>query len=557
MKFKYLIITILFFSILFVSCEANIDLRNISDEVALNPSLIVPLGGVSVTLADIVSEFENIMTDSNEIYFQNEDSVSFKFRELNLLTNGINFSTSFPISIPGNNIPPIFTIPPILVSPNLDLGLNHNPNNQLIDSLLVEEAVFTINSDQIDVDISAQNVNMSIHFPQIKMLNKGESNIINYKPRNYGIPTEITMKNFMLYTLKKTDFPAIIQLNVKTGANAVVLTSRSAFQLQMNISKISFKVAYGFFEPDETATKVEQVVLNLNKILPKGALKLSNPQIEIKTKYNIGTYLSCKVDYIKAFSNQNPSDTIYANFDGQNSTSVVFDKKPSLPGDWVTKDLKRLDKDWGGTNKLFENENKPDVLEYKFSVSTNKALIQNDPTPSFITPDAEIKINIKTKIPFKLDAGSFFEYEDSIQNIFDKIASTLDKYSQNKIDSTALILNITNGLPIKTILSINSLIDENGSELKTDFAKIFTVKSGKIDSEGIVQPGNETKQTIIIWLTNEQLNILRKAQKIRYKVKISGDDFNSNIHFNKLNSFGIKIGFFVNGTINSKFTLLN
>jgi hypothetical protein len=434
----------------------------------------------------------------------------------------------------------------------LDLGMNHSSNSERIDNVLIEQADFSITLNETDINISPEKVSMSITFPQITMLNTGESNVINFSPTTYGIPKVVTLKNFMLYTNGKSDFPAILQLNLKTGSTPVLLSAASKFQLQINITKMPFKVAYGNFEPYSNASKVEQIVVDLNKNLPKGVLKYTNPQIEIATKTNIGAFLRFKVNYLKAFSRLNPADAIFANFNGVDSTTIDFDSKPTIPGERKTMNLRTLDKDWGKTNKLFEMENKPDILEYKFSISQNNTLIQTIPSANYITSDATMKVYVKTKIPFQFNAGSYFEYNDSIQNIFETIAAELNKYPKNKINFTSLVLNINNGLPATTKLSI-ALIDSLGGELITDLKKDYTIIAGKVDNNGIVQPGNETKQTLTISLTNDQLNLLRKARKIKYTVRIEGEDFkSSNIHFTQNNSFGIKFGFFVNGNFNTK-----
>lgn len=558
MKLNCLNIILLAFSFVFSSCEANIDTQNISGEVEFSPSLVVPLGGASLTLSDMLLLYKlsgSIVTDNNEIYFQNDDSVDFKFPVLNIVSKITPFSTNLLKSFSGNIIPSNTSLQPIEINQTMDLGMNHTPNTERIDSVLIEQADFSISLNQTSFDIPIGNVSMSIRFPQIKMLNPGESNVINFSPTAYGVPKVITLKNFMLYTNGKSDFPTTIQLNIKPLSSPVIITGDSKFELQVNITKMPFKAAYGYFEPYANVSNVEQIAINLNKNLPSGVLKYSNPQIEIKTMTNIGTYLRFQINYIKAFSRLNPADAIFAKFNGVESTSVEFNSKPTNPGLWITNILRTLDKDWGETNKFFEKENKPDILEYKFSVSENNTLIQNDKTPNFITPDAAIKVYVTTKIPFQFNAGSYFEYKDSIESIFETISTELNKYPQNNVNSSALVLNINNGLPVTTKITI-SLFDSIGKELTTDLKKDYTIIAGKVDNNGIVQPGNETKQTLVISLTNDQLNILRKAFKIKYTVRIEGEDFkSSNIQFTKNNTFDIKFGFFVNGNFKTKVAL--
>jgi len=50
---RCLLLIILPFVLLFSSCNADVDLQNISDQVNLHPELIIPIGSAEVTLGDI------------------------------------------------------------------------------------------------------------------------------------------------------------------------------------------------------------------------------------------------------------------------------------------------------------------------------------------------------------------------------------------------------------------------------------------------------------------------------------------------------------------------
>jgi hypothetical protein len=112
-----------------------------------------------------------------------------------------------------------------------------------------------------------------------------------------------------------------------------------------------------------------------------------------------------------------------------------------------------------------------------------------------------------------------------------------------------LILNITNGLPSKVTFSLNP-IDSTGNVIPQIFDKSYLIAAGSIDANGIVQPGKETIQTIKVTLSKDQLISIRKAVSINFKVRMEGDEL-SNIHFIKSNIFGIKVGLFVKGDINT------
>lgn len=54
-KKNILLLAILSVVLYFTACDANLDYKNISDDVLLHPSIVVPIGSVSVTIPQILS----------------------------------------------------------------------------------------------------------------------------------------------------------------------------------------------------------------------------------------------------------------------------------------------------------------------------------------------------------------------------------------------------------------------------------------------------------------------------------------------------------------------
>src|ERR1035437_8156630 len=73
------------FSFLLISCEADIDLQKVSNDIKLHPNLVVPLGSLSVNLGDILSNYDTdgkFIESNNEIYFQDFDTTVFKLNNI-------------------------------------------------------------------------------------------------------------------------------------------------------------------------------------------------------------------------------------------------------------------------------------------------------------------------------------------------------------------------------------------------------------------------------------------------------------------------------------------
>ena len=559
MNFRFLLLLSAFFSILFVSCEADIDLNNVSNDISLHPDLIVPIGSANVSLGQLLSANTSLgkylTVDDSEINYLRMDSSEFNFPVLNFLANSTELSRNITLGPSGTFIPPNIVLPTIAVTDTVDLGLNSANNGDRVDSIHVKSATITvvISVSPDLATINPSNLKFSIVFPtgKIRMLN-GTSSTINFKPTGYGIPYDVVLSDFMMSTSgKESGIPIEIRLDAKTGALPLVLSSTSFITDKISFKQLDYSVVYGTFNSGLKLSNSYKQGIDLDKDLPNGLLKFANPQVFISAISNVGMYLNFKIDFIKAYVSTNQNiNPVFANFNGSQNVNVELKRKPVNPGDTVHLMLPTLNKDWGGTNMLFENESTPDVLQYNFSASVDSLLTANGKSPSYITSDAKIKVYLKTIIPLSFSKGSYYEFSDSIPNIFVGISNALNQFTYTKITSTALILNITNGLPVRTSFTFD-LTDSLGKVLPTTFVKNYVIQGGKVDGNGIVQPGKETKQSIQLVVTKEQLDILKKARVLTYKVRIDGNDINSNIHFIPSNTFDLKAGLFIKGDVNT------
>jgi len=538
-------------SILFVSCDAGIDLHNISGDVSLDPSLIVPLGGGSVSLGDLITYNDTLNLfekDLQELNFQSFDSIEFKFKTVNLLqyapvlTKSLYPSRNDVVTFPAN-----FKIPLISSNQDFDLGLNRYVATERIDSVKIATATLGIVVTVENLDIDPSNLKFTLSFSDGKMrMLDGSTSSFDFTPNAFNQSQNVDITNFVMNTSGGANgIPLLITLEATTGNLPVTVGPDSKIDIEFKFNELNWEVIYGMFDLTKIASAAEMVTIGLNRKLPNGVLKLSNPQIDITAVSNIGMQLGFRLDYLKAYTN---ADTVYAQFDGNKSFTSLFENKPEKPGDTALIKLRTFDKDWGETNKLIEN--RPEILEYKFTAYSNA---DNDPTPNFITPDGSIKVYMKTSIPLQFSPGSYYEYNDTILNVFEPIAETLDQFTVADIESTSLVLDVINGLPVKTELSI-VLLDSEDHEIRliTGFMQNYEISAGKADQNGIVQPGQQTKQQLSITFSKDQLFELRKANKIAFKVRIVGGDINSSIYFTKNDSFNLKVGLFVKGNLTTK-----
>jgi len=542
--YKFMLISFIT-GLFFVSCTNDVDLTNISSDIQWDGALAIPIGEANLNIENLLAQIDSqkiLITEGEEIIYQSEDSTIFRFRDIDLTKNAqpLNISFIFPISqtIPANNSYS-FEKPNELIN----LGINTSPEEQ-IDSVRINNALLSIKIVSENLSISPNNVELILEFPQNKVRHfNGDTVCVNYKPADFNNPTVKEINNFIINTSQSSTIPFTLKLKFTAGSVPITIYPSSKIDVEIKFTHFDFEVAYGFFAPGSIATSTQQQSLDLPSFIED--FQFVDPQVILNIKSNIGTYLYFKINYIKAYLQEKPSSCmVYASFNGNPSTQKALGIKPSQPGEWATTQIS-LDKNYGSIDKFFSITPKPDMVEYMFSTTLDQEKIDQDHSTNFITSDAQIKVKYKIKIPFYLKPQSYYVYEDTLKDV--DIDSTLEDV---KIDSAKMILNVANGLPVKVELTM-SLFDEDNQMIETTFKTTYQIDAPQIDANGCVIPTDITPQKIIVSLNNEQLNDFKRAKNIIFQIKINSKDVNSYIHFQKSNTFRVKMSFFVKGNYTS------
>jgi len=540
--YKFFFTTVGICSFLF-SCTNNVDLSDISTDIQWDGALAIPVGEINVNIENLLAQIDSqkvLTTEGEEIIYQNEDSTAFRFRDIDLAKNTQPLNTSFPL-------PPSQTIPANQSANfennlgSIDLGLNTHPDEERIDSVKINSATLSIKISTENLSISPNNIELTIEFDTNHMRTfEGNPIAIIYNPSSFNQPAEIAIQNFVLNTSQSSSIPLILKLKITAGNSPINISPLSKITIEVKFTHFDFEVAYGFFAPGSIATVMQQQSLDLPSFIED--FQFVDPQVILNIKSNIGTYLYFKINYIKAYLQEKPSSCmVYASFNGNLSTQKALDIKPSQPGEWATTQIS-LDKNYGSIDKFFSITPKPDMVEYMFSTTLDQEKIDQDYSTNFITPDAQIKVKYKIKIPFYLKPQSYYVYKDTLKDV--DIDSTLKDV---KIDSAKMVLNVANGLPVKVELTM-SLYDENNQIIRTTFKTTYQIDAPQIDANGCVIPTGITPQKIIVSLNNEQLNDFKRAKNIIFQIKINSKDIHSYIHFQTSNSFRMKMSLFAKGS---------
>ncbi len=535
-------------SMLFTACMSDVELSNVSKEILLDESLVVPVGQATTNMQELLKKLDlkNLVTsDPNEIYFESLDSTSYSFRDVNLVANSTTTALSIAPSASTVVVPANTAFPNPLTS-NFALGVNSDVTNERLDSVTVNSANISVKITPVNIGIFPANLRVTLIFQNNKVrISDGTptgTNRLVINPTQFGTAFNVTISNFAMITSGgATSIP--VQILLETKASPVTVTAASRINVELKFATLNFNVAYGNFQPSLIASEVQQVPLDVATYLPDAYLRFVNPKAIVDLQSNIGTKIRFKVDYIKAYVKADPTKEVKASFNGIDSYTYDL-AKPAKPGDAVTTQLV-FDKDNGATNKLFESPYKPNMLEYKFSTLVTPGTVSTDPlNPLFFPSYGKIKAKIKVQVPLYLNSGSNIKFQDTLYVTGGTIGSNIDN---TVIDTCTLVFKVRSGLPVKATLSL-FYQDANGVRINTTFDdNIYTINAPDINADGTVKTTSIADQIIKVGLNKAQFEDLKKAERVVYTIVGEGKDATSTIHFTKNDSFDVKLGVFVKG----------
>lgn len=518
------------FPMIFISCEHNIDFKNLTGEFMDSVSLIIPLGDIDANVGGVISNYLNhnskIVIDGEKVLYVISDSSVIDFHGLDLLTNAQEVTSTFTST---SFILPVNQTKTFEIHQSIDLGLNKNIQYERLDSIKIKHAVISFLLNEIS-GISPENIEFKLVFDPSQVKDIGQP--IVFKPTLIGDKHYVILNNFSYYPNNQNPIPVTVQVTLKAGSNPLNITSGTRIKYTFGFEKLDYSVAYGFFAPSVLARQILRRKLHLDDFLNNSLLRFTNPKFDITGTSNVGAYIKFNFDSLKVYYDDNSAIT--ADFDGKKWMDYSFGRKPSVPGDVIAFQMKTIDSLWGGTSRFFDKLEKPDSLEYSYGAAIDYDNFEVDDTPDFLVPDTKVKVKITATLPFNLDSGSYYQIEDSVTSISEMLANQINKIDFGNIDSTFLILKIENGLPIGCTIDL-FFLDSTYHIIETDIRTSFEIESGEVDKNGTVLPGKMSKQTLKVALNKQQFEDVKKTTTMHFKFKIGGkNDSKINITTNDI-----------------------
>ena len=90
-------------SMIFTACMSDVELSNVSKEILIDESLVVPIGVDTIQIKELLQKLSTdnqVTTDpagqGTEIYFEKEENYDYDFRDIRLLDNSSQTVVSCP-----------------------------------------------------------------------------------------------------------------------------------------------------------------------------------------------------------------------------------------------------------------------------------------------------------------------------------------------------------------------------------------------------------------------------------------------------------------------------
>ena len=525
----------------FVSCEADVDLSNIDMTANVKTAISLPIGSMKVHFGDFIGDttIQNISIDEYGRYLFVD---TFDFDEPYHIVNLEDYTSYYESSLDiyqrfMEQCSELAMLPsiPAYTSFYLDFpitfrlrNMNHDVNNQRVDSIIVDMAQF-----QSEFGLEGVNLSWSeIDKIEIRLSNDfrraaGSNLLIPSTGHNFNEKIPIAVDDFNLI-LMKDPAAAPANTNVKDSVTFTLrfyitpdkpLTIKEDDRIRYNFALdfLDYRAVFGYFDPSNKMRDSATDYLladawptwnTLNDLM----LPLREPKVTFQIQHSLAMPLFVDVERLNLIAADSVTQ-IDATFNGEKTTRIKFPNQITLddPLDKRVVDTIILDytDERGNLDELFAIH--PIKVNYAYSVmaDTTTAMKQFR-----MTDDTNIEVDAVIEAPLDFNEGVNVNYSDTIDNIYIEeftlrsLLLSMDSITRINVDSTydvvdsildvqeshlQLFLTLENWIPFQVNASFqfmdenDQIITFNGDTLRTQYDLTLNSPSEIIDGE-VVTP---------------------------------------------------------------------
>ncbi len=549
----------------FSSCVTDYDFFDVSTDIKIDESLVLPVAEANVTVDDLLKKFglpDNVDTTNSQISYVDTFQFEFNYPDLNRADTIKPFQkylylTQTPLILPDNyqiDIPPF--------NADIEMMINENTTKEHVDSIIVNSAKLKIILE-VSPDlqgISPSDVSVAFLFPKDTIVFENDYTPTFY-PVAYGSSGFLPFNKSSILLKGSNKIPLKIKVSIKPQSSTIYISPTSYVLLKMNFEDVDLSRVYGLFDINLQDENTFDTNINFDDYIPNGLIQISKPKLDLSMTSNVGMNLNLNIDHLKAYNSSTPGNVFEAVFDdpktGVRSTSYsdVYEG-PLLYGNWVTKNYSQFNNINGEFDKMFDTRPYPNIVDYKVSMSADPSRVSN-----FISTDNKTTATLKLNVPFQFKKDSYFTLTDTINDL--NISDAL-----NQVDSAILVLKLKNGFPLRgkyrmtywkseaandTIKAFGGSVNtvEDSSQLG-NLTSEYIINSSKVNANGSVS--EVTPQLIKIMLNKAQIEALKSTKFIIFSLYLTGDQryvdgtmTSFPISLTTQNNFGVKLGLYIKG----------
>jgi hypothetical protein len=524
----------------------NVDLNDLSTDVALGGKLAVPLGSTDFTIKELLDRYrpddtlfrvgeaddglvmlyvENVMNYEVGVLSERFDTLIDKVANYSVKTQPLDLKGVFG----GELTPPSGSVVERTDTMEFDFNaLNDDPSTQEIKKILFR-------STEVEVRVNTYNKTYPEDFLLITMQIPGASDsIVIDASRTFSKETKT---NLEIKMNKEKSTPYTIKFKITGDGTTSIATSDS-----INIS-ITFKnsdyVVYGHFYYTEGKKQMDPYKVDLLSYLPEGTkLRFYAPSFKFKASSSIGVPFIFDLDAITSYAHGSPPTHVKANLlkdsvifgateVGKTASNTIIVDASSFPD--------------GNASEIFTTEVDSISATYAFRAPERGSTLAE--AEQFIVRDSKMSLTASVQLPLWLDTGSVIAYADTLDGI--------DVEEYDYITNAKLIFACTSRLPLEFGVTV-TLLDKDRKEIVvTQPDKYhYTISAAEVDGSGDVSQPKESEFSISY--EGSVIDDLKKAKYLKISVKAKGATRNSRIKITSSDKLSIKASLRVEGGLTVK-----
>jgi len=520
MKKPYILIILVAFFILFlpVSCVKNYDMDKLSDEVEWAPDFMGPVVQASLSLEDIIKEYDTdgytFTDDEFLIHFTYSDSLISEVAS-NLVTiktqNFLQVYIDSEITTPewlGSGVDDTLTYNKVK---NFKFAIE---NGGKLDSIYLKQGdlnlsvnsgfhhlgILTITSDYI--------MNGGVPFEEVIQISSADG--------SFSMNKLIDVAGYDLYFDNSQPDTTLLPVNfeLKLINSGAPVNAGETCEITMDFSNLDFFAAFGYIGDYQFLSDSGEINLEFFEEFPEGNIRFENPQFIFNIRNSFGVPIQGELFNLSGTSTES-GQTIDIAFDPGYMPFTI--EAPSLAEIGQSK--------FTPFTVSGENSNIADAIEIKPNLVTYGVRAAADPGSGternhFVLDTSRIDVDYEVIVPLWLSASGLSFEEDSMDFDFEEDFGD----ASDHINSLTFRVEVDNWLPLDVDLQVYFLDDLYTliDSLFESPERIFGSDPENLDADGrITSPENKVTEIVF---EKEDLDRLQPAKYMKLSADLATTD---------------------------------